>query len=92
MRMIIYRLLSIVLIMDLIAIVYFLSVKYMSGAYAAFALVATILLTQIFLIRCKCGCRPGLRVLVIWTLLLDFELYIADSLLRRCPNCKRDLQ
>ena len=91
--MIIYRLLSIVLIMDLIAIVYFLSVKYMSGAYASFTLVATILLAQIILIRCKCGCRPGLRVLVIWTLLLDFELYIADSLLlRRCPNCKRDLQ
>jgi hypothetical protein len=56
MRMIIYRLLSIVLIMDLIAIVYFLSVKYMSGAYASFTLVATILLALIILIRCKCGC------------------------------------
>ena len=93
MRMIIYRFLSFVIIIDLISIVYFLTAKNRSGAYISFALLTTILLLQIFLIRFKCGCRLGLRLLVVWTLLLDFELYIADSLLlRRCPNCKRNLQ
>jgi hypothetical protein len=29
---------------------------------------------------------------MVWTLLLDFELYVAETLLlKRCPNCKRDL-
>jgi hypothetical protein len=72
-RMIIYRLLSILLIMDLIAIVYSLTVKNASGACASFGFMAAILLLQISLIRCKCGCRPGLRLLVVfghccWTL------------------------
>lgn len=39
--------------------------------------------------KCQnCGTRPGLWLLAIWTLFLDFELYFSDTvLLRNCPKC-----
>lgn len=92
MKLIIYRLLSVGLIIDLVAIVYFLTIAKLSSFYVALALVPAILISQILLIRCTCGCRPGIWLLGIWSLFLDFELYIADTLLlRKCPKCNRDL-
>jgi len=60
------------------------------AAIAAVALVAMLIFFQTFAFQCKnCGTRPGLWLLAVWTLLLDYELYIADViLLRRCPKCQ----
>jgi hypothetical protein len=48
---------------------------------------------QASLIRCPhCRTRPGLRILAVWTLFLDLELYVADVLLlRACPRCDQEL-
>src|SRR6266571_267220 len=93
MRLNLYRSLSVLLLFDLVAIVYCLTVANEKGAYLSIGLLLTILCLQVFMIRChRCSCRPGLWVLAIWTLLLDFELYIADTLfLRTCPKCQYDL-
>ncbi len=69
----------------------YLAVVGSSSAALACAIgVAFLIVVQTFAFRCKaCGARPGLWLLAIWTLLLDYELYIADViLLRRCPKCE----
>ena len=82
-----------ILVLDIVPIVYFLTTGDLRKVYIALAVIPIILIIQILIIRCKCGCRPGLWLLAIWTLFLDFELYIADTvLLRRCPKCNRDLR
>src|SRR5438093_13734738 len=90
MRLNLYRSLSVLLIVDLVAIVYCLTLANEKGAYLSIGLLLTILCLPVFMIRCKrCSCRPGLWVLAIWMLLLDVELYIADTLfLRTCPKCQ----
>uniref|UniRef100_A0A6S6M2N6 Uncharacterized protein n=1 Tax=Citrifermentans bremense TaxID=60035 RepID=A0A6S6M2N6_9BACT len=93
MRLILYRILSVFIVVDLVAIVYFITTANLQKAYLTMAIIPAILITQVFIIRCRCGCRPGLWLLAIWTMLLDFELYFTDTLLlRRCPKCNRDLQ
>lgn len=93
MKLIIYRLLSVFLVIDLFPIVYFLTIGDFHKFYIALAIIPVILIIQILIVKCKCGCRPGLWILAVWTLLLDFELYFADTvLLRRCPKCNRDLK
>ena len=93
MKLIIYRILSVILVLDIVPIVYFLTMGDLRKVYTALVVIPMILIIQILIIRCKCGCRPGLWLLAIWTLFLDFELYIADTvLLRRCPKCNRDLR
>lgn len=59
-------------------------------AIVCLVLVAGLIGFQTLAFRCRsCGARPGLWLLAIWTLLLDYELYIADAvLLRRCPRCE----
>ena len=93
MKLIIYRILSVILVLDIVPIVYFLTTGDLRKVYIALAVIPMIIIIQILIIRCKCGCRPGLWLLAIWTLFLDFELYIADTVfLRRCPKCNRDLR
>ncbi len=94
MKMIIYRCLSVLLVINMIVIVYFLTLANVRAAWICIALIPAILLLQIFIVRCnKCGCSPGLRLLAIWTLLMDFELYFADTLLlRKCPKCGSNLK
>jgi hypothetical protein len=60
------------------------------GAIGCLVSVAALIVPQTVAFRCKnCGARPGLWLLAVWTLLLDYELYIADViLLRRCPKCE----
>jgi len=62
-------------------------------ALACLFLAAGLVGFQTLAFRCRtCGARPGLWLLAIWTLLLDYELYIADVvLLRRCPKCAAGL-
>jgi hypothetical protein len=93
MRLNIYRFLSVLLIFDLIVMIYYLTVANVKGAYVSLGFLLVILLCQAFMIRCnRCRCRPGLWILALWTLLLDFELYLADTLfLRTCPKCRYDL-
>ena len=89
MRLIIYKILSILLLADLFAVILFLTVRKLPYAYVSLAIVLAILLAQVLIIKCRCGCRPGLKLLAIWTILVDFELYIADTLLlNKCPKCK----
>jgi hypothetical protein len=82
------------LIVDLIAIVYYVTLANAKGMYVSIGFLPLILFLQVFMIkRHRCSCRPGLWLLAIWMLLLDFELYIADTLfLRTCPKCQYDLQ
>ncbi len=93
MKIIIYRLLSITLIVDIIAAVLFLTLNKIPLAILSLIIFIATLGIQISIIKCRnFGCRPGLRLLAIWTLLLDFELYIADTLLiKECPKCKNSL-
>lgn len=93
MKLIIYRLLSIILFIDIIAIVLFLTLSEIALAILSLLILIATLCIQISIIKCSnCGCRPGLWLLAIWTLLLDFELYIADTLLiKECPKCKNSL-
>ena len=59
------------------------------GAAVCLALTVVRVIAQALVFRCEnCGARPGLWLLAIWTLLLDFELLVADVLpLRSCPKC-----
>ena len=94
MRVNLFRAISIFLMIGLVAAIYFLTERNLTAVCLAALTISALLLLQATLIKCnKCGVRPGLRLLVIWTILLDFELYIADTLfLRKCPNCKDDLK
>jgi len=89
MKIILFRLLSVMLVLDLIPIIYFASVYNTKSAWIFVALLPLILLIQIILIRCRrCGCHPGLYLLMVWTILFSPELYFADTLLlRKCPKC-----
>ena len=91
--LIIFKGLSIFLVLDLIVIVLALTTGNIGIAILFIGLAGVALGIQIASVKCmSCGCRPGVWLLAIWTLLLDFELYIADTLfLRRCPKCKKDL-
>jgi len=94
MKLFIYKLLSVVLVVNLILIVYYLTIQNMLVVWFCVALIPVVLLFQVNLVRCdKCCCRPGLRLLVVWTLLFNFRLYFADSLLlRKCPECGSSLK
>ncbi len=93
MRLRIYRFLSVVLIIDIIAVILFLTLNKMPIVILSLVMLIATLGIQISIIKCSnCGCRPGLWLLAIWTLFLDFELYIADTLLiKECPKCKKSL-
>lgn len=94
MKLVLYKFLSLLLLIDLIAVILFVTTGNNQGIILAAVLFFIILGTQVALIKCSnCGTRPGLWLLAIWTLLLDFDLYVADTiLLRECPNCKNSLK
>ena len=88
-----YRTLSVLNFALLIAAVYFATVGRWSAAWFFFGSLLLCIAFQSLLLRCPhCSARPGLWLLAIWTLLLDYEFYLADALLlRRCPRCDRTL-
>jgi hypothetical protein len=88
-----YRTLSVLNLALLVAAVYFATVGRWSVAWFSFGLLLLCIALQSLLLRCPhCSARPGLWLLAIWTLLLDYQLYLADALLlRRCPRCDRTL-
>jgi len=89
----IYKIISFLLLIDIIAIVWFLTIGDKIGLLISAILFLTFLTMQVFLVKCSnCGTKPGLWILAIWTLFLDFELYFADTvLLKACPKCEFDL-
>lgn len=93
MKLIVYRLLSIVLIIDILAIISTLTLGYSKLGLLLGILAVIILIVQVFIIKCgNCGTRPGLWLFAIWTLLLDYELYLLDTLmLKKCPKCNESL-
>ena len=93
MRLTIYKILSFVLILDIIALVWFLTVQDWQLVIIVVLIFIFSLTLQVILVKCpNCGTRPGLWLLAIWTLFLDFELYFADTvLLKECPKCDFNL-
>jgi len=85
----IYKTLSLLLLLDIIAIVFFLTIWDITGVLVSVSLFVMFLALQVIIVKCpNCGTRPGLWLLAIWSLLLDFEFYFADTvLLRKCPKC-----
>ena len=92
-RLLVYKLLTLAWFLLLIAAMVFLTGGSLKWAVAAFAGAILVVAAQAMLIKCPhCHARPGLRILAIWTLLFDLELYVADVLfLRECPRCERQL-
>ena len=88
-----YRTLSILLFVLLIAALVFATDGRVTAAIFVLIAMLAVVLTQSAMLRCHyCGARPGLWILIIWTLLLDPVLYLADALfLRECPKCGKPL-
>ncbi len=93
MRLTIYKILSFVLVLDIIALVWFLTVQNWLLVMIAVLVFILSLALQVILVKCpNCGTRPGLWLLAVWTLFLDFELYFSDTvLLKECPKCDFEL-
>jgi len=88
-----YRTLSGLTIVLLVVVVAFATLgRWIETAVGLISMVLMVV-AQALLLHCPhCGGRPGLRILGIWTLLLDYELYLADVLLlRHCPRCGKSL-
>lgn len=85
-----YRSLTMLWLLLFVAAIYFAGIGPSGAAISCIGLAAALILFQTLAFRCNnCATRPGLWLLAIWTLLLDFEFYIADVLLlRRCPKCE----
>ena len=88
-----YRALSVCSVALLVAAIYLATTDRWSLAWSAFGALVLCIALQALLLRCPhCSARPGLWLLAIWTLLFDYDLYLADALLlRRCPRCDRAL-
>ena len=81
-RLVLYKLLTIVWFVLLIVAMWFLTDKQLRMALAAFSTAIATILVQACLIRCPhCHTRPALWMLAIWTLLLDWRMYIVDIIL-----------
>jgi prepilin signal peptidase PulO-like enzyme (type II secretory pathway) len=93
MRLTIYKILSFVLVLDIIALVWFLTVQNWLLVMIAVLVFILSLALQVILVKCpNCGTRPGLWLLAVWTLFLDFELYFSDTvLLKECTKCDFEL-
>jgi hypothetical protein len=85
-----YRLITALWFALFVATLYFAVEGPSVAAVVCLVLVVALILIQTVAFRCNnCGARPGLWLLAIWTLLLDYDLYISDViLLRRCPKCE----
>ena len=88
-----YRTLSVLLLVLVVVAVWLATDGRMLQAAAAVGAMIIIAVGQALMLRCQhCGTRPGLWILTIWTVLLDWELYLADALfLRKCPKCQKSL-
>ena len=80
--------------MSFVAIIFFLTEGNINNGILMAVVLIIVLAVQVTLIKCpNCGTRPGLWLLAIWTLLLDYDLYFADTvMLRKCPKCEFDLK
>lgn len=92
-RLLTYKFLTLVWFLLLTTAMFFLTDGSVRWGVVALATAILVVAVQALLIQCPhCHARPGLRILAIWTLLLDVELYVADVLfLRECPQCERQL-
>jgi hypothetical protein len=88
-----YRTLSLLLVVLVVVAVWLATDGRWLEAGVAVGAMALIAIAQALLLRCQhCGTRPGLWLLAIWTVLLSWEIYLADALfLRKCPRCQRSL-
>jgi hypothetical protein len=88
-----YRTVSVLVLIMLVTAVVFASLLRWTEAAVAFAGMIAAVLSQALLLRCHhCGARPGLWLLSISTLFLNYEVYIADALfLAHCPRCQKSL-
>lgn len=86
---IVYRLLSVLTLIALMAVILLLTMGQVKEITIPVAVIIMSYLAQLSF-RCpNCKARPALWLLAIWTILLDFHLYLADAiLLRECPKCE----
>ena len=89
----IYRVLSVGLMLDAVAIITVLTLGHGGLVILLAILAGAIIIVQVTIIKCNnCGARPGIWLLAIWTLFLDYELYLLDTLmLKKCPKCDEPL-
>ncbi len=88
-----YKIFIILLFISLItSTIFFLLGKGLWGVAFVF-LSILILVSQIYIVKCPhCGTRPGKWIPAFWTLAIDFEFYVSDTLLlEKCPKCQKNL-
>lgn len=85
---ILYRLLSVLTLIAIMAIISLLTMGKTKEIIIPIVVILGSYAAQLKF-RCPhCGAKPALWLLAIWTILLDFHLYFADAiLLRECPKC-----
>ena len=88
-----YRALTVLTILLFVVAVAFVTLGQWIETVSALTAMVAVVIGQAVLLGCPhCGARPGVWILVIWTLLVDPYLYVADALLlRRCPRCAKSV-
>jgi len=88
-----YRALSVLSLLLFVLLIWFATEARWVEAAIVLAVGLALVVGQALMLRCQhCGTRPGIWILAFWTLLLDYELYLADALfLRHCPKCRKSL-
>ena len=83
---------ALVLVLFVIAVVFASLGRWVEAAVSFGTLICAVVI-QALMLRCQhCGARPGLWLLAIWSLFLNYEWYIADALfLKQCPRCGKSL-
>ena len=88
-----YRTLSVLLLVLVVAAVWLATEGRWAHAAVAVGAMLLVAIAQALMLRCHhCGARPGLWLLSLWTIVVDWEIYLADALfLRQCPRCHKSL-
>ena len=86
-RFLTYEFLTLVWFLLLITAMFFLTDGSIRWGLVALATAILVVAVPALLIQSPhCHARPGLRILAIWTLLLDVGLYVADVLFLRSAS------
>lgn len=95
-RLTIYRALTLLWLAALVAGIYFLARDnaFSPRVIGSLAVILVSIAIQAVIVRCaECRTRPGLWLVAVWTVFMDLESYLADTvLLRHCPKCGADLR
>ena len=81
------------MLLSFLALVLFLANGLMPGLLISTVLFLTLVFIQVVLFKCpNCGERPGIWLILIWSILMNFELWLTEPvLLKRCSKCENRL-